>query len=60
MHLPLPAKIRTELLDPIKLDTEPTRSEDDEYVSAIYREDEAAIQAGIDRLATRRSCPIFG
>ncbi len=36
MHLPLPAKIRTELLDPIELDTDPTRSEDDEYVSSIY------------------------
>jgi hypothetical protein len=60
MHLPLAAEIRTELLDPIKLDTDPTRSEDDVYGSAVYREVEAAIQAGIDRLATRRSCPIFG
>ena len=60
MHLPLPAKIRPELLNPIKLDTEPTRSEDDEYVSAIFREVEAAIEAGMDRLATRRSFPIFG
>ncbi|HEX7429979.1 MAG TPA: hypothetical protein VF328_24460 [Mycobacterium sp.] len=60
MHLPLPAKIRTELLDPIKLDTDPIRSEDDEYVSSIYREVEAAIQAGMDRLTKRRSFPIFG
>jgi len=60
MHLPLPAKIRTELLDPIELDTDPTRSDDDEYVSSIYREVEAAIQAGMDRLAQRRSFPIFG
>ena len=60
MHLPLPAKIRTELLNPIELDTDPTRSEDDEYVSSIYREVEAAIQAGMDRLAKRRSFPIFG
>lgn len=60
MHLPLPAKIRTELLDPIELDTDPTRSDDDEYVSCIYREVEAAIQAGMDRLAKRRSFPIFG
>jgi len=60
MHLPLPAKIRTELLDPIELDTDPTRSEDDEYVSSIYRKVEAAIQAGMDRLAKRRSFPIFG
>ena len=60
MHLPLPAKIRTELLNPIELDTDPTRSDDDEYVSSIYREVEAAIQAGMDRLAKRRSFPIFG
>ena len=60
MHLPLPAKIRTELLNPIELDTDPSRSEDDEYVSSIYREVEAAIQAGMDRLAKRRSFPIFG
>lgn len=59
-HLPLPARVRTELLDPIELDTAPTRSEDDEYVSSIYREVEAAIQAGMDRLAKRRSFPIFG
>jgi hypothetical protein len=32
-HLPLPAKVRTELLDPIELDTAPTRSEDGDYVS---------------------------
>jgi len=60
MHLPLPAKIRTELLNPIELDKDPTQSEDDEYVSSIYREVEAAIQAGMDRLAKRRSFPIFG
>ena len=60
MHLPLPAKIRTELLDPIELDTDPTRSEDDQYVTSIYREVEASIQAGMDRLAKRRSFPIFG
>jgi hypothetical protein len=58
-HLPLPARVRTELLDPIELDTAPTRSED-EYVSSIYREVKAAIQAGMDRLAKRRSFPIFG
>ena len=57
MHLPLPAKIRTELLEPIELDTDPTRSEDDDYVSSIYREVEAAIQAGMDRLAEPAKLP---
>lgn len=60
MHLPLPAKIRTELLEPIELDADPARSEDDAYVGSVYREVEAAIQAGMDRLAKRRSFPIFG
>ena len=59
-HLPLPAKIRTEFLDPIRVDTDPERVNDDEYVEAIYREVEGAIQAGMDRLAKRRSFPIFG
>jgi len=60
VHLPLPAKIRTELLEPIELEADPARSKDDEQVSSIYREVEAAIQAGMDRLAKRRSFPIFG
>ena len=58
--LPLPAKIRTELLDPIFLDDDPERVEDDEYVDAMYAEVEQRIQAGMDRLAARRSFPVFG
>jgi len=58
--LPLPAKIRTELLDPIFLDDDPDRVEDDEYVDAMYTEVEQRIQAGMDRLAARRSFPVFG
>jgi len=60
VHLPLPAKIRTELLDPIRLDADPDKADDAAYVDAVYREVEAAIQAGMDRLAKRRSFPIFG
>jgi 1-acyl-sn-glycerol-3-phosphate acyltransferase len=60
MHIPLPAKIRTEILEPITLDQDPERAGDDEYVGSVYREVEAAIQAGMDRLAKRRSFPIFG
>lgn len=59
-HLPLPAKIRTELLDPIHVDHDPERVDDAEYVDRIYHEVEGAIQAGMDRLAKRRSFPIFG
>ncbi|MGI8558516.1 MAG: lysophospholipid acyltransferase family protein [Solirubrobacteraceae bacterium] len=58
IHLPLPAKIRTELLDPIDVDAE--RIDDREYVHSIYLAVESAIQAGMDRLARRRSFPVFG
>ena len=59
-HLPLPAKIRTELLDPIHVDNDPERVNDREYVNSVYREVESSIQAGMDRLATQRRFPIFG
>jgi hypothetical protein len=59
-HIPLPAKIRTELLEPIRVDTDPERADDRQYVDRIYREVETAIQAGMDRLAKRRSFPVFG
>jgi 1-acyl-sn-glycerol-3-phosphate acyltransferase len=59
-HIPLPAKIRTEILEPIRVDENPERADDNDYVNGIYREVESAIQAGMDRLAGRRSFPIFG
>jgi 1-acyl-sn-glycerol-3-phosphate acyltransferase len=59
-HVPLPAKIRTELLDPIEVDTDPDRADDTAYVQKIYDEVEAVIQAGMDRLAARRTLPILG
>jgi 1-acyl-sn-glycerol-3-phosphate acyltransferase len=59
-HLPLPAKIRTELLEPIHLDKDPERVNDREYVNSIYLEVNAAIQGGMDRLAKQRRFPIFG
>jgi 1-acyl-sn-glycerol-3-phosphate acyltransferase len=58
-HLPLPAKIRTELLDPIHVDHDPERVNDRDYVNSIYREVESAIQGGMDRLAKQRRFPIF-
>jgi len=58
-HLPLPAKIRTELLDPIHVDHDPERVNDREYVESIYREVESAIQGGMDRLAKQRRFPVF-
>jgi 1-acyl-sn-glycerol-3-phosphate acyltransferase len=59
-HLPLPAKIRTELLDPIAVDDDPERVDDQAYVHKIYDQVEAAIQAGMDRLAAARRFPVFG
>ena len=59
-HLPLPAKIRTELLDPIHVDKDPERVNDQEYVDSIYLEVESAIQNTMDRLAERRRFPVFG
>ena len=59
-HLPLPAKIRTELLDPIYVDEDPERVNDRDYVDSIYLEVESAIQDGMDRLAKQRRFPIFG
>ncbi|MCW2740316.1 MAG: Conserved hypothetical rane protein [Blastococcus sp.] len=59
-HVPLPAKIRTELLDPIEVDADPERADDEAYVQKIYDEVEAEIQAGMDRLAAKRTLPILG
>jgi 1-acyl-sn-glycerol-3-phosphate acyltransferase len=60
MHVPLPAKIRTELLAPIHLDPDPAKADDKAYVDATYREVQDAIQTGMDRLAARRRFPVFG
>lgn len=60
MHLPLPTKLRYELLDPIEVDADPKRADDDEYVDGVYDQVERALQDGVDRLAARRRFPIFG
>ena len=59
-HLPLPAKIRTELLDPIEVDDDPARADDEAYVRSVYDRVEASIQAGMDSLAEKRTLPVFG
>lgn len=59
-HLPLPAKIRTEFLDPIRVDSDPARADDADYVDSVYAQVENAIQSGMDRLAKRRSFPVLG
>ena len=59
-HIPLPAKIRTELLEPIYLDSDPARLDDQEYVDSVYEDIESRIQAAMDELAEKRRFPIFG
>ena len=59
-HVPLPAKIRTQILDPVYLDADPARLDDQEYVEAMYDDVEARIQVAMDELAERRKFPIFG
>lgn len=37
-EIPLPTKIRTAFQDPIELDRDPERAEDERYVKASYRD----------------------
>jgi hypothetical protein len=57
---PLPAKIRTEILKPVSVSSDPERMDDDAYVDRKYREVEHALQSGVNRLARKRKFPIFG
>jgi 1-acyl-sn-glycerol-3-phosphate acyltransferase len=59
-ELPLPTKIRTAFQDPIELDSNPERAEDDDYVERGYEQVRASIQDGMDALARRRRLPLFG
>jgi 1-acyl-sn-glycerol-3-phosphate acyltransferase len=59
-EIPLPTKIRTAFLDPIELDPDPDRANDEEYVQAKYEEVRDSIQTGMDVLARRRRFPLFG
>lgn len=59
-HIPLPAKIRTEFLEPVDPGSDPALADDDAHVQRIYNEVEARIQQGMDRLAARRRFPVFG
>lgn len=58
-HVPLPAKIRTQILEPIRLDNDPARLDDQTYVDAVYDEVESAIQASMDEMAKQRKFPLF-
>jgi 1-acyl-sn-glycerol-3-phosphate acyltransferase len=59
-QIPLPAKLRSEILEPIYLEGEEGQRFDDDYVERKEQDVVAALQAGVDRLAKKRSFPIFG
>jgi 1-acyl-sn-glycerol-3-phosphate acyltransferase len=59
-HVPLPAKIRTELLEPIYPAADPALADDQEYVDAMYDLVESRIQQAMDAMAKKRKFPIFG
>jgi len=59
-HIPLPAKIRTEFLEPIYLDSDRDKENDNDYVGEIYQQIESTIQSGMDRLAKKRKFPLLG
>jgi 1-acyl-sn-glycerol-3-phosphate acyltransferase len=59
-EIPLPTKIRTAFQEPIRLEADPERAEDEAYVRGAYRQVSASIQHGMDVLARRRRLPLFG
>jgi 1-acyl-sn-glycerol-3-phosphate acyltransferase len=59
-EIPFPTKIRTAFQDPVEVDADPERAEDDAYVDEKYDEVLASIQRGMDALARRRRLPLLG
>ena len=59
-EIPFPTKIRTAFQEPIELDSDPERADDEDYVDAKYDEVRSSIQRGMDALARRRRLPLFG
>jgi 1-acyl-sn-glycerol-3-phosphate acyltransferase len=59
-HLPLPAKITNEFLEPVLVGDDPELEHDEAYVDRIFCEVQRRIQEGVDRLAGERRWPILG
>lgn len=59
-EIPLPTKIRTAFQEPVDIDRDPKRADDDDYIEAKYQEVRGSIQRGMDALARRRAFPLFG
>src|SRR4051794_39063327 len=58
-QIPLPAKLRSEILEPMYLEGGDGSRFDDEYVEQKERDVVAALQRGVDGLAKRRRFPVF-
>jgi 1-acyl-sn-glycerol-3-phosphate acyltransferase len=59
-QIPLPAKLRSEILEPIELEGREGDRFDDDYVEHAEQCVVDSLQAGMDRLAKKRRFPIFG
>jgi 1-acyl-sn-glycerol-3-phosphate acyltransferase len=59
-QIPLPAKLRSEILEPVDVGDDPDRENDDEFVERKYHEVKRRIEGGMRRLAKRRKFPVLG
>jgi 1-acyl-sn-glycerol-3-phosphate acyltransferase len=59
-QIPLPAKLRSEILAPIDVGDDPDREGDDDFVERKYREVKRSLQTGMRRLASKRRFPLLG
>src|SRR3954462_12647165 len=59
-EIPLPTKIRTAFQEPVTLSKDPSKANDERYVTRKYNEVQASIQRGMDALARRRRLPLVG
>lgn len=59
-HIPLPARITTEILDPIVVGSDSALAQDDDYVNGIYDQVVQSVTDGVSRLAGERRFPILG
>jgi 1-acyl-sn-glycerol-3-phosphate acyltransferase len=59
-QIPLPAKLRSEILGPVDVGDDPEREDDDDFVKSKYDEVKRSIETGMRRLARKRRFPLLG
>jgi 1-acyl-sn-glycerol-3-phosphate acyltransferase len=59
-QIPLPAKLRSEILPPVDVGDDPERDDDEDFVDEKRDEVVESLQAGMKRLARRRQFPLLG